>query len=471
MQSDGIFLPLKHDTTFSLNFSSSEGELNIYAQGDAMDVLLDEITFLKTYPYECNEQLASRLKALLLEKQIAKYKDVKFKDENAIGKAIRKLAAHQNKDGGWSWWKTGEGEMWITLHVAKSLMLAENEGYHVPYDIELLMDYLAGGLVEQSLNARLLVYKFLLENGQAVRIRDVADSLKRSKLSGLHEKLMAGRLLQLSGEKVDREWINSLRSETIKGNYYWGENRNNLTDNAVFNTILVYEMIEKENPDDKMLASIRDYFLEQRKATWRNTYESASILEAILPALLKQKNRNNKIKLAFTGDINQTIEKFPFKLTTNEKSFTVTKTGEFPVYFTAYQQTWNANPEKTDKDFKVQTSFENNVTSLRAGKPVRLNVTVEVKKDAEYVMIEVPVPAGCSYQSKTQPATDGEVHREYYYHKANIFCKYLKRGVYHYAIELLPRYSGTYTLNPARVECMYFPTLYGSEETRTIQIK
>lgn len=108
---------------------------------------------------------------------------------------------------------------------------------------------------------------------------------------------------------------------------------------------------------------------------------------------------------------------------------------------------------------------------MTAGKPVELNIEVEVNGDAEYVMIEVPIPAGCSYLSKTQQRSNGEVHREYYDHKANIYCKYLKKGKYNYTLKLLPRYSGMYTLNPAQVECMYFPTLYGREEIKRVTIK
>src|SRR5262249_34239522 len=105
------------------------------------------------------------------------------------------------------------------------------------------------------------------------------------------------------------------------------------------------------------------------------------------------------------------------------------------------------------------------------GKPITLIVDLEVKRDAEYVMIEVPIPAGCSYQSRGQSWINGEIHREYYNHKTNIYCKLLKAGKYTYTIELLPRYSGKYTLNPAVAECMYFPTLYGREGVKDVVIK
>ena len=76
----------------------------------------------------------------------------------------------------------------------------------------------------------------------------------------------------------------------------------------------------------------------------------------------------------------------------------VRKTGKLPLYLTAYQTHWNASPETVQKDFVVQTSFKGiaNQATLTAGKPVELVVEVEAKANADYVLIEVPIPAGCS---------------------------------------------------------------------------
>lgn len=107
---------------------------------------------------------------------------------------------------------------------------------------------------------------------------------------------------------------------------------------------------------------------------------------------------------------------------------------------------------------------------LQAGIPVEMVVEVEVKADADYVMIEVPVPASCSYDSK-----DGrgpyEVHREYYRNKVSIFCDRLPKGKHMFTLKLLPRYTGSYTLNPARAELMYFPTFYGRNGMKQVLVR
>ena len=86
-------------------------------------------------------------------------------------------------------------------------------------------------------------------------------------------------------------------------------------------------------------------------------------------------------------------------------------------------------------------------------------------------MIEVPIPAGWSYENKKERKNGNEVHREYYQDKVVIFCNRLTQGVHYFNIELLPRYSGLYHLNPANVELMYFPTQQGNTGIKTTKIK
>ena len=97
-----------------------------------------------------------------------------------------------------------------------------------------------------------------------------------------------------------------------------------------------------------------------------------------------------------------------------------------PVFFTAYQQAWNDKPEPAAEGFTVSTLFRKDgkpVTTLHAGERVELVATVTADSDAEYVMVEIPIPAGCSYDSKEKGDFWKETHREYYKEKVAVFCK------------------------------------------------
>ena len=85
-------------------------------------------------------------------------------------------------------------------------------------------------------------------------------------------------------------------------------------------------------------------------------------------------------------------------------------------------------------------------------------------------MINVPIPASCSYADKPNNFP-GEAHREYFKQETAIFCEKLAAGTYEFEIELMPRYTGTYTLNPAKVELMYFPTFFANNGKKTLKVR
>lgn len=469
LEAVGSFIALNKDTLF--NVPGAEGELIIHAETDLADVLLSEINYLRQYRYECNEQMASRLFGLLAAEQIMKLRGDRFGYTKEIISVIHKLSANQQDNGGWAWWGAGpESDPWVTLHVANSLTLAEEMGYTTLFDLQGVFRYLEGNLTVFSRANYLNAMKFLLENKRPVEVKTVANGIINSPVASLHDKLLAERLLQLAGSKADWRRIRAMRSETLKGNYRWGEDQNSVYDNHVLNTLIAYEIALAAGASATDLTKIRNFFLEARARTWRNTYESACVIRA-LTSLVDGRRSGEKPAIALSGGLTVSKQNLPATIkgkTTEPVTVSVTTNGS-PVYFTAYREIWNPSPKKNDEKFRIETSL-NEGQRLTVGKPVTLDVTVEVKSDAEYVMIEVPVPAGCSYQSKNGSRSNGEVHREHYNNKTNIYCRFLKKGTYQYSIFLLPRFSGSYTVNPAVVESMYFPVLHGNNEIKSVRI-
>jgi hypothetical protein len=88
-------------------------------------------------------------------------------------------------------------------------------------------------------------------------------------------------------------------------------------------------------------------------------------------------------------------------------------------------------------------------------------------------MIEVPIPAGCSYGDKNNGFGrwyGREVHREYFREKTCVYYESLPVGTYTIEINLEPRFTGEYTINPAKAEQMYFPTFYGRNTMKAVKI-
>ncbi|MNX25166.1 Alpha-2-macroglobulin family protein [compost metagenome] len=495
IETKGYFNALTRDTTVSYNFDAALGKVTLRAEASLFPTLLDEIDKLRTYEYLCNEQLASKLKALLLEKSVRKYLSEPFKEEKNIKEILKKLQNNRRPEGTWGWWRNSNEELWISLHIVEALLEAQKQGYPVVLDKDKLYRYLTSKMAsdkyfDQIYGIRLLSllnekyyandWIMAIEKQRAeleeknVRERKANSDVPKLAAQPLYEKLQLMQLKQKAGMPIDLKWLLGLKNETMFGNSYWGEEGRYFWDNSIQNTLLVYQILKANGNCRDELDRITRYFLEQRKSgQWRNTFESSLILETILPELM---NTSGKKPQPATLVFNQTeqVSIFPFNKVIDPGALKLNKKGDAPVYFTAYQQFNNPKPEKVSKDFTVRTSFEQNrapVQKLKPGTLTTLRVDVDVRADADYVMIEIPIPAGCSYENKIQSFWGIETHREYFKHKTSIFCTKLKKGTYTFTVQLMPRYAGNYILNPAKAEMMYLPVFYGREGMKRVAIK
>jgi len=122
--------------------------------------LLDALPYLVQYPYGCTEQTMSRfLPAVVVAKTL---RDLGIEPEDIAGKVfggiepefadkthpkgkhslkeldavvkagLERLGDYQHGDGGWSWWKTGDSDAWMTAYVVWGLGLARDNGVNVP---------------------------------------------------------------------------------------------------------------------------------------------------------------------------------------------------------------------------------------------------------------------------------------------------------------------------------------------------
>ena len=306
---------------------------------------------------------------------------------------------------------------------------------------------------------------------------NIADSILKIDMKKLstYSKYLLIYIKQRAGLGYDINEILKDKKETALGASYWGNDSMNWYNNTTQLSLLVYKILEKKGGYEKTLEGITKYFLEHSDDnTFRNTYESASILETILPGVL---NKNQNLKGDASVTLNgKVIKEFPFrtKMPVKENKLNVSAKCKGSLYMSVYKREWNRNPQPKEDVFVVKSTFTNEekpVTSLKAGKITTMRVEVTAKKKGDYVMIEIPIPAGCSYNNKDQSYDNNEVHREYFKDKVSIFCEKLPAGKYQFDIELQPRYNGTYNLNPAHAELMYFPAFNGRNELKKVRIE
>ena len=477
LETKGQFIALNGDTSITIVPQLNAEKLKIYAETDIVKVLLDEIDHINGYPYGCNEQKASKLKALLLKKKVVEFTGEKFKHNISIRKLINGLEKAQSKNEGlWGWWTDTKYSVWISVHVAEALLMAEKQGYNTKlnkYQLKSKLIYIYETLDRRN---KIGVLKLLKQLNSDIHFESKITEIEKSDSISFISYLELQELKQNCGLQANTDTLTQSRKTTLMGNYYWGTESYIFGDNAMITNLLAYKILRHAKAPETELQKIRNYFLERRNTGhWRNTYEAALVLETILPDILKGKTEISPSKLQIGEPVNKTITEFPyFAEVNNTSNLQFAKTGDFPLYLAVYQQEWNKTPTKVDSLFEVSTTWNGSTESritLQSGKPLKVRVTVVVKKAADYVMIEVPIPASCSYESKKQDYWGVETHREYFKDKTSVFCEHLSTGTYTFDIELLSRFNGIYTINPAKAEQMYFPIFFGREEGKKVVVE
>jgi len=117
------------------------GGLEVSTSSTALQALTDAVLYLTSYPFECSEQLASRILAVAALRDVLsafEAEGLPAPDElvKAVQRDIEKLQGMQNSDGGFPIWQRGR-ESWPfhSIHVAHALARAEQKGFEVPEEM------------------------------------------------------------------------------------------------------------------------------------------------------------------------------------------------------------------------------------------------------------------------------------------------------------------------------------------------
>lgn len=119
------------------------GGLEVTTSSTQLQELTDSFIYLYRYPFECSEQIASRMISIAALKDVLsafKAKDMPSEAEikASFDRDIKILQARQRSDGSFGMW-TRDGERYtypfLTVHVVHALMLAKAKGFDVPDDM------------------------------------------------------------------------------------------------------------------------------------------------------------------------------------------------------------------------------------------------------------------------------------------------------------------------------------------------
>jgi len=114
------------------------GGLEVTTSSTTLQALTDAVIYLVQYPYECNEQISSRLMAVAALRDVldafqAEQLPPPEELEAAVARDIERLKVRQAPNGGFGWWRYNERDWpYPSVHVAHALARAKAKGYEVP---------------------------------------------------------------------------------------------------------------------------------------------------------------------------------------------------------------------------------------------------------------------------------------------------------------------------------------------------
>ncbi|MEM7368278.1 MAG: carboxypeptidase-like regulatory domain-containing protein [Bacteroidota bacterium] len=471
-ETEGQYLYLTGDTSLDLTIDQTKGLVRLQAESTPLDKLRTEIKQLRAYPYACNEQAASKLKALLWDQQIALQVGESFPHKRSVQKLIRRLLKAQRADRYWGWWPEGNRQLWITSHVVDALLLASESDYHLDFHAWELQRSLTHQLQKTPVWSHLTILELMHRMEQRAdlsTVRKIVEGLEQDRTLSIHQHLSLLRTKQLYDLPYTLDSLWQDRQISPRQHWYWGNKSNrDLHTNQTMTTLLAYRILKDAKVGRDSLQRVQNYLLENRGT---NTYHTASVLAHILPDILTDSSKIRPPQLRING---QLITRFPLDSLLDASSpVHIAKTGTAPIYASISQSYLDPAPMVKGDNIHISSWMSrggDSLQQLQAGKEIKLNIQLDLEQDADYLMLEIPIPAGCDYVTKKVSKQAGEVYREFWKHKTAIFCENLPAGSYRYEIKLLPRYAGRYTVNPPRAVEMYFPVFEARGSTKSILI-
>jgi len=117
------------------NVVKDKGNLSIKSSATLAVFLSDALNYLLKFPYGCSEQIASRLNAIAIVQrgfnlpnladkfklEKIKYQDREYTIEEVVEIGLAELYNNQRGDGGFSYWRRGKSDFYLTLHIVDTL--------------------------------------------------------------------------------------------------------------------------------------------------------------------------------------------------------------------------------------------------------------------------------------------------------------------------------------------------------------
>lgn len=285
---------------------SQFGGLEITTSSTQLQELTDAFIYLQNYPFECSEQISSRVLSVAALRDILtafEAKDLPSKDEieAKMKSDIARLQKLQHADGGFSFWRNDDESFpFVSVHVAHAIARAKAKGYEIPNEfVAKSLNYLKNieskypdTYSEESrwaISAYSLYVRDLLGDKDAAKAKNLLTEVGLEKLSAesigwILSVLADDKNSEIEVESIKQNLLNRV-TETAGNahfvtNYKDGEYVLLSSERRADGVIL--EALLKAEPGNSLIPKIvRGLLANKVKGRWQSTQENAFVLLAL----------------------------------------------------------------------------------------------------------------------------------------------------------------------------------------------
>lgn len=272
------------------------GGVEVTTSSTALQALTDAVLYLVQYPYECAEQVASRVLAIAALKDVLAAFQVKDAPAPAAMLAstktdLERLQRDQSHDGGWGFWAGGQSWPFLSVHVAHALARAQTKGFAVDKamlgraheylkKIEGQIPAFYGKDERHVIVAYALYVRKLLADPDAARARRLID--EAGGLDKMPLEAVGFVWPTLAGDEAIRRHVQNRVSETASDAHFTTRYADGsyllLASDRRADGILLEAMIA-DQPKATLIPKLVKGLLGHRKAgRWSSTQENAFVL-------------------------------------------------------------------------------------------------------------------------------------------------------------------------------------------------
>lgn len=461
---------LAQDSVWSITTGDS-GTYELRVVHGYSQLLREEIGRLRNYQYGCVEQTTSKMNALLVEKALCRLLNDSFADENLIRTCIRKLEAQQSGNGSFGWFSSSSPETWLTFYVLKSLQEAAKQGYETRV-LNRGLEYFRSNLHRFQGTDKLRALYVLAEAREPLNYEELLNSFNEEAMV-LLDRLLITAIKQKLGLPHFSGFLYERIAKNAEGGIYWNLPYESMFQNRNTFGPMAYDVLKKDGADSAFLAGMRMYFFNERNFSaylQRNTLESAMVLQAMAKDMAASENAKFLPVLSLNG--NALGNKFPVrvKLQTNS-TYKLANSGAKAQALVS-NKVFVEKPACDSSSFGIKTVFVQDgkqVTQPKSDIELEYRIELSSKKNQEFLLVQIPIPASCTYSVKGNPFGADEV--EYKKDRVLLYFRRMRAGKKQLVIRLEPRFKGSFTLLPVQVENMYDAQIKGNNETRKLLIE